>query len=74
MRRRHAGALALLGMSLWGGCGPAEIVPATPPGVPFRKAMGEGMDAEGEQKAKNTIRPANVNPGGATPTPAPANQ
>lgn len=56
MRHRNAIALGLFGLGFIG-CGPAEIVPMTPPGVAYKKVVGEGMEAEGEQRNKGTIRP-----------------
>ena len=71
MRRRNCGALGLLGLGwMLGGCGPAEIVPMTPPGVPYQRVVTDTMDAEGESKARGTIAPANVTPNGEKPTPA----
>ena len=66
MRRRRLGMLALLGLSAWG-CGPADIVPMTPPGVAYRRPTTEGMDAEGESKNRANIRPSSA-PDGTKPT------
>ena len=56
MRSRNAVALGVLGLTI-AGCGPAEIVPMTPPGVAYRRVLSEGMDAEGEQRNRAAIRP-----------------
>jgi hypothetical protein len=66
MRRRRLGMLALLGLSTWG-CGPAEIVPMTPPGVPYHRVVAEGMEAEGESKNRSGVRPTTA-PDGTKPT------
>ena len=55
MRSRKGRALAALGLAV-AGCGPPEIVPMTPPGVPYRRIAAEGMEAEGEQRNKGVIR------------------
>lgn len=66
MRRRRFGMLALLGLSAWG-CGPAEMVPMTPPGVPYHRVITDTMDAEGESKNHGTPRNATA-PDGTKPT------
>ena len=66
MRWRRLGMLALLGLSAWG-CGPAEMVPMTPPGVLFRPVSTDTMDAEGESKNRGTVRNAAA-PDGTQPT------
>ncbi len=66
MRRRRFGMLALLGLSTWG-CGPAEMVPMTPPGVTFRPASTDTMDAEGESKNRGSVRNAAA-PDGTKPS------
>ena len=66
MRRRRFGMLALLGLSAWG-CGPAEMVPMTPPGVAYRPATTDTMDAEGESKNRGAVRNAGA-PDGTQPT------
>lgn len=73
MRRRRLGMLAALAMTI-GGCGPAEIVPMTPPGIPLRKLAAQGMESEGEERTRGANRPVNQTPESSKldtkPTPA----
>ena len=63
MRRRQLGVMAALAMTI-GGCGQAEIVPMTAPGVSLRKVAGEGMESEGEERSRGANRPVNQTPEG----------
>jgi hypothetical protein len=75
MKRRRLRVMAALAITI-GGCGPAEIVPMTPPGIPLRKMAGEGMESEGEERSRGATRPVNQTPEGSPPAtkagPAPS--
>jgi len=68
MRSRNAAVAGLLGLAVIG-CGQAEIVPMTPPGVAYKRVATEGMEAEGEQRNRAAIRPKEAT-GEDAPTPA----
>ena len=69
MKSRKAVAVGVLGLAI-AGCGQAEIVPMTPPGVAFRKTVAEGMEAEGEQRNKASIQPKDSSAGDKPTTSA----
>ena len=66
MNRRRLRVMAALAITI-GGCGPAEIVPMTPPGIPLRKLAAEGMESEGEERSRGASRPVNQTPEGPQP-------
>ena len=68
MRRMRLAMLGLLGLSAWG-CGPAEFVPMTPPGVPLQRVSTDTMEAEGESKIRGGVHDA-ASPAGVKLNPS----